>query len=128
MLYKIIADTILILHFLYVIFAVGGEIFLIVGGFLKWDIIRKFSFRVTHLISVVIVAIEASLGILCPLTVWENQFRLLSGQRVDSDITFIGRLFRKILFYDFPLWIFTLTYILFALAVVITFVKIPPRR
>lgn len=128
MLYKIIADTILILHFLYVIFAVGGEIFIIVGGFLKWDIIRKFSFRVTHLISVVIVAIEASLGILCPLTVWENQFRLLSGQRVDSDITFIGRLFRKILFYDFPLWIFTLTYILFALAVVITFVKIPPRR
>lgn len=128
MLYKIIADVILIVHFLYVIFAVGGEIFIIIGGMTKLRIVRKFSFRITHLISVVIVAVEASLGILCPLTVWENQFRILSGQIVEEDITFIGRLFRKVMFYDFPIWIFTLVYILFALTVIITFIKIPPEK
>lgn len=128
MFYKVIADTILIIHVLYVLFAVGGEIFIIIGGFLKWNIIRKMAFRIIHLIAVVIVAVEASLGILCPLTLWENQFRLLSGQRVDENITFIGRLFRKIIFYDFPLWMFTSAYILFALTVVITFIKIPPLK
>lgn len=127
MVYKIIADVILIIHFLYVIFAVGGEIFIIFGSFKKWNIVRKLSFRITHLISVVIVAIEASLGILCPLTLWENQFRILSGQKIEEDITFIGRIFRKIMFYDLPLWIFTFVYILFSLAVVITFIKIPPK-
>jgi len=47
---------------------------------------------------------------------------------VEGQIPFMSRLVRRIIFYDFPTWVFTLTYILFALLVAATFLLAPPRR
>lgn len=126
--YRVLADIILIVHLLYVIFAVGGEIAVLLGGFFKWKFIRKLSFRVIHLVSVIIVAIEASIGVICPLTEWEYQLRVLAGQYIEADMTFIGRIIRKVMFYNFPAWVFTLSYILFAILVVITLITLPPEK
>lgn len=125
--YPLLADLIVIFHFLYVLFAVGGQIVIIFGGFLRWRWIRNLTFRVVHLISVVLVAVEAFIGVLCPLTVWEYNLRRLSGQTVDRDISFIARLVRTVIFYDFPSWVFTLMHITFGFIVILTFVLIPPR-
>lgn len=124
----LLADFILVIHFLYVLFAVLGTLLIIIGGFLKWVWIRNLKLRVVHLISVIIVAIEAIIGVTCPLTEWEYKLRISADQLIEDDITFIGRILRKLIFYNFPAHFFTILYIVFALLVVFIFIKFPPKH
>ena len=126
--YGFAADAIVVFHFCYVLFAVGGELIVLLGWLLRWHWIRNLSFRIVHLASVAIVAMEALIGVLCPLTDWEYRLRLLAGQTFEEEIPFMARLVRRIIFYDFPAWVFTLTYILFALLVAATLLLVPPRK
>ena len=126
--YGFAADAIVVFHFGYVLFAVGGELVVLLGWLLRWRWIRNLAFRIVHLASVVVVAVEALIKVLCPLTDWEYRLRLLAGQTVEEEIPFMARLVRRIIFYDFPAWVFTLTYILFALLVAATFLLVPPRK
>jgi hypothetical protein len=126
--YGVAADALVVFHFCYVLFAVGGELVVLLGGLLRWRWIRNLAFRIVHLASVAVVALEALVGVLCPLTDWEYRLRLLAGQTFEEEIPFIARLVRRIIFYDFPAWVFTLTYILFALLVAVTFLLVPPRK
>jgi hypothetical protein len=121
------ADLLVGFHFLYVLFAVTGELVVLAGGLLRWRWVRNLPLRVTHLAAVALVAAEALLGVVCPLTSWEYDLRVLAGQRVERDISFVGRLVRSIIFYDFPTWVFTVTYVAFALLVAGTFFLFPPR-
>ncbi|HVO37642.1 MAG TPA: DUF2784 domain-containing protein [Spirochaetia bacterium] len=122
-----LADIIVTLHLCYVAFTVGGELLIIIGGLLRWNWIRGLSFRIAHLAAVVLVAVEASTGTQCPLTVWEYQLRTLAGQRVDAQISFVARLVRSVIFYNFPAWVFLVAYVGFALLVVLTIFLVPPR-
>ena len=124
--YALLADVIVIVHFMYVSFVVGGELFIIIGAFRRWGWIRNRIFRCAHLLSIVLVAAEAVFGMICPLTVWEYDLRRLAGQNVEQ-ASFMGRLVHGIMFYDFPPWAFTVLYIAFALAVVVTLIVVPPR-
>jgi hypothetical protein len=126
--YGLAADAIVVFHFCYVLIAVGGELLILLGWLLRWRWIRNLTFRIVHLASVVVVAVEALIGVLCPLTEWEYRLRFLAGQTFEEEIPFMARLVRRIIFYDFPTWVFTLTYILFALLVAATLLLAPPRR
>jgi len=125
--YAFLADLIVTFHFVYVIFAVGGQAAIMVGVCLRWQWIRHPVFRIAHLIAVAFVALEAIIGMMCPLTEWENNFRQLSGQLVDRDLSFIARLVRMIIFYDFPPWVFSIMHISFGFMVIVTFIFVPPR-
>lgn len=125
--YSFLADFIVTFHLFYVIFAVGGQVVILVGLWLKWPFVRRPAFRIAHLIAVAFVALEAVIGMSCPLTEWENNLRQLAGQSVDRDISFIARLVRMIIFYDFPQWVFSVIHISFGLMVIMTFVFAPPR-
>jgi hypothetical protein len=126
--YGLTADAVVVFHFCYVLFAVVGELLILLGWLLRWRWVRNLTFRIAHLASVVVVAVEALIGVLCPLTEWEYRLRLLAGQTFEEQIPFMARLVRRIIFYDFPTWVFTLTYILFALLVTATFLLAPPSR
>ena len=76
---------------------------------------------------VVIVPIEALFGVVCPLTTWENELRREAGQTVD-DLSFVARLARDLLFFEAPLWVFTLCYVTFGILVVGSVFLVPPRR
>ncbi len=126
--YSFLADLIVVIHFCYVTFTVGGEIIIILGAALTWRWVRNAPFRIAHLAAVVVVAGEALLGASCPLTVWEYQLRGLAGQRVETQISFVARLVRSIIFYDFPVWVFLVLYVGFALVVILTFILVAPRK
>jgi hypothetical protein len=126
--HALLADAIVLLHLAYVLFTVGGEAAVVVGGLLRWRWVRNLWFRVAHLLSVVVVAIEAVVGVLCPLTRWEYNFRRLAGQSLEEEIPFIARLVRRLIFFDFPQWVFMAVYILFASVVVASLLLVPPRR
>jgi hypothetical protein len=124
----LLADAVLVMHLGYVLFAVGGEILILAGGLLRWRWTRNLPLRLAHLAAVVLVAAEALLGVVCPLTEWEFRLRELAGQRVERQLSFVARLVRSVIFYDFPAWVFTVAYVGFALLVAGTFLLFPPRR
>jgi len=118
-----LADIVLIVHFLFVAFVVGGLALIWVGAASGWAWVRNFWFRVAHLAAIVFVAGEALVGVWCPLTVWEDALRGVHG-----DKSFVARWIHRLMFYDFPGWMFTVAYVLFALVVIATLVWLPPRQ
>lgn len=121
----LIADLILVVHFLFIVFVIGGFVLVCVGAALRWRWIRDIRFRVAHLAAIAFVALEALAGVMCPLTVWEDALR---GR--ESDLGFIARWLHGIMFYDLPAWVFTIAYVGFALAVAAAWwlVRPEPRR
>ncbi len=128
MLAAFLADLIVIVHLIYIGFTVGGEALILIGATQKWKWVRSLIFRIIHLAACVLVAVEALVGALCPLTDWEYQLRIMAGQRFENDLTFIARLVHRMIFYDFPSWVFFVCYIAFGGLVIITLFAIPPRR
>jgi hypothetical protein len=119
----LLADAILAVHFAFVAFVVGGLAAIWVGAAAGWRWVREFRFRVAHLAAILFVAAEALLGVMCPLTVWEDALR---GR--GSDLGFIARWIRTLMFYELPPWVFTAAYTGFAIVVALTFWLIPPVR
>jgi hypothetical protein len=118
----LLADLILLVHFAFVLFVVGGVPLVWIGAARGWSWVRNFWFRALHLAAIVFVAAEALAGVWCPLTVWEDALR---GTR--SELSFIARWIRRLLFYDFPQWVFTTAYVMFALVVAATWWFVRPR-
>ncbi|MBI3042321.1 MAG: DUF2784 domain-containing protein [Betaproteobacteria bacterium] len=119
----LLADLILIVHFGFVLFVVGGLALIWIGAAAGWAWVRNFWFRIAHLAAIVFVASEALLGIWCPLTLWEARLR-----GVEAEKSFIAQWIHHILFYDFPEWVFTIAYALFALFVAATWWWIRPKK
>ncbi|MGA2640841.1 MAG: DUF2784 domain-containing protein [Spirochaetia bacterium] len=126
--FAFLADFIVGVHFCYVMFTVGGEIVILLGGLFRWRWVRILSFRIIHLASVALVALEALVGAQCPLTIWEYRLRMMAGQGSNAQISFIARLVRSVIFYDLPAWVFLAAYVGFALLVGLTFILLAPQR
>ena len=60
------ADFILIIHFLFVLFVVGGLALIWIGAAWGWLWVRNYWFRIAHLVAIAYVAVEAVLGVVCP--------------------------------------------------------------
>ncbi|MGQ0657531.1 MAG: DUF2784 domain-containing protein, partial [Chromatiales bacterium] len=73
------------------------------------------------------VVAEAWLGMICPLTVLEDQLRRLAGEAGYSG-SFIADWLHRLIFFDAPLWVFAVCYSVFALLVIGAWILAPPRR
>ena len=120
---SVLADVVLVVHFAFVLFVVGGLALTWIGAAAGWAWVRDFRFRAAHLAAIAFVAAESLLGVWCPLTVWEAQLR---GEAAEK--SFIAEWVHRLLFYDFPEWVFTLLYVAFLLAVAATWWWIRPKR
>jgi len=69
-----LADAVLFVHVLFVLFVVGGFA-LILAGAGRWGWVHNRAFRIAHLAAIVFVAVETLLGFTCPLTLWEDVLR-----------------------------------------------------
>ena len=126
--YAILADLVVALHFAYVSYVVVGELLIILGIPLRWQWIRNFWFRVTHLLAMLYPAFEMVSGIDCPLTVWEIELLKAAGKPVDER-SFVGRLLDNLMFCDLGdnSWAWPWIYGGLATLIVLTFVLAPPR-
>jgi hypothetical protein len=116
-----LADVVLVLHFGFVLFVVGGFAAVVLGAACGWKWVRNRGFRLAHLGAIAFVVLESLAGIVCPLTAWENALR---GS--DDTRSFIGRWVAWLLYYDWPEWVFTIVYIVFGLAVAAAWLLVPP--
>lgn len=115
--------TIVVVHFAIMLFIGAGLPLIYVGAVRGWGWVRDWRWRAVHVAAMRFVAIESLAGIVCPLTLWEDALR---GQQ--SQEGFIERWVDRILFYDFPTWIFTVAYAVFALLVIITWFVVKPTK
>jgi hypothetical protein len=115
-LYSLLADVVLVAHFLFVSFVVGGLLARLAGLAAGWAWVRSALFRRAHLGAVAIVVIQAWFGLICPLTRWESALRARAGQ-APYDETFIQFWLHRALFYQAEPWVFTLVYTVFGAAV-----------
>ena len=118
-----LADVILVFHALVVAFIIGGTAYIWIGARLQWPGVRSPMFRYAHLGVMLFVAAEALLGVVCPLTLWEDLLR--DGTPRSS---FIAHWVRRLIYYDLPAWVFTTAYVALAIALIITLIRVPPRR
>lgn len=69
------ADIIVTVHFAFVAFVLIGQLLILAGWIAGWQWVRNFSFRLLHLLSILVVAAQAFFGIECPLTTAEREYR-----------------------------------------------------
>ncbi len=125
--YQLLANVVLMLHVAIVLFIISGLLLTLLGGALRWQWVKNFWFRALHLGGIAYVAMEAWLGIVCPLTTLEVWLRGQAGQATyEGD--FIAHWLGQLLFYQAPPWVFTAAYSAFTLLVVLSWVLVPPRR
>lgn len=123
----LLADAILALHVGVVAFVLLGTLAILVGGPAGWHWVRGFRFRIVHLALVAVIALQAWLGRLCPLTTWEQSLRNRAGQDTYGE-SFIQHWLSRLIFFDAPWWVFVLAYSAFAGLVAACWWRWPPRR
>ena len=121
-----LADLILLLHALIVLFVVLLPPLIWIGGWRGWWLARSGSLRLLHLLTIGFVVLQSWLGQTCPLTLWESALRVQAGgqgyQRGMIE-DWVGRC----LFYNAPPAVFVLIYSGFAALVIWTWWRWPPR-
>jgi hypothetical protein len=122
-----LADAMLALHVGVVLFVVGLLPLVLVGGALGWRWVRHRRLRLTHLGLIVFIAVQAWLGQLCPLTVWEQDLRRIAGEGAYSQ-SFIEHWLSRLLYWEAPWWVFVTAYTAFAVLVALAWWWVRPRR
>lgn len=123
----LMADVLLVAHFLIVAFVLAGQVLILAGWLGNWQWIRNLWFRLAHIGTIGYVVIQTWLGQLCPLTIWEQELRRAAGQPVYEQ-SFIEYWLGQILFFDLPWWFFVTAYTAFGLLVLASWWWVPPRR
>ena len=80
MFYRLLADFLVLIHFSYVLFIIGGYIWTIYSIIVKNKkfISGKF-LRTFHLCGILYVALLIIIKKPCPITIWEIELRIISG-------------------------------------------------
>jgi len=137
MFWKILADIVVVLHFLFAAFMVIGFLFTLtsvigVYVFRKGGWFRRFFgwsvFRWIHVCGIFFVAGLIVLDRYCPLTSLENAIRRLAGDGGEYTGSFIIHYVEKLLYPDVPSAAIVVPTFLIALFTIAVFIFRPPWR
>ena len=127
MVYKILADIVVFLHFLWIIFLVSGFV-LTFSGFFRKDFFDRWLFRLLHLFGIIYASVLAVLGKYCPLTILENSL----SNRYDPSLTyrgaFIVQYLEGVVYPDVNLLVIHVPMYLLVIFVITLFFLKPPER
>jgi len=121
-----LADVVLAVHVGIAAFVVGMTLALPIGGPRGWHWVRRPWLRRLHVALVGVIALQAWLGRLCPLTIWEQSLRAHAGQSPYSE-SFVAHWLSKLLFFEAPWWSFVVAYSVLAAVVAVAWFRWPPR-
>ncbi len=124
--WQVLADAVLCAHVALMLFVVLGLPLVVVGNLRGWRRVNAPWLRFAHLATIAVVAGEAWLGIVCPLTTLEMALRARAHEATYEG-SFVEHWLQALLFWQGPPWVFTAAYSLFGLAVALTWWKWPVR-
>ena len=120
---SLLADLVVALHFVVVVFALGGAIAILIGWIRSWEWVRRPVLRLFHLGVVAAVALQQGL---CFLTDWEIDLRARAGKGIE-EASFVGRLLHDWLFIDVELATLQRIYLAFGALVLVGIFAVRPR-
>ena len=123
----LLSRVILVVHFAFVLGVILLVPLILIGAWRGWNWIRNPKIRVIHLAMIGIVALEALIGIFCPLTVWEQALRRSAGEETYEG-SFVGYWISRLLYYDFEPWVFTVVYGIWSAIILALYFLIPPAK
>jgi hypothetical protein len=124
-LFLILADLVLLLHVLFVMFVVGGLVLIFIGKARAWRWVRNPWFRLAHILAISFVVVQSWFAIMCPLTTLENILRQNAGGAVYKG-DFIAHWLQAILYYNAPAWVFAVCYTIFGVLVLASWTIVRP--
>jgi Protein of Unknown function (DUF2784) len=124
--YLLLADGVALFHAAYVAFVAIGFALIAAGIAMQWQWVRAFWFRAVHLGAIAFVCAESLMETTCPLTTFEGRLRGIGGE-TGHPRDFIGYWVDRLIYYDFPSWVFMIAYAVFGILVAIVFILAPPR-
>ena len=128
MLYRFLADIAVLIHFLFILFLLGGLVLILLGLWRRWSIARSLRFRLLHLCGfLLVVGIEIA-GYLCPLTYLENWLRQKQDPMTVYFGSFVAHYLEELIYLEVPLELIVLPTMLFALFTLVLFFIAPPKR
>lgn len=122
-----LADLVLVVHVGIVAFVVFGLLAVWLGRWRGWAWVHGLRWRLLHVLLMLFIALQAWLGALCPLTIWEQALRRHAGEAA-YDESFIEHWLSRLIFFDLPPWAFVAAYTAFAGLVVLAWWRVPPHR
>ncbi len=123
----LLADTILVIHVLFVAFVVIGLFAIYLGYWLNWRWVYNRTFRIIHLCAIGYVVVQAWLGVVCPLTTWEMALRAEAGTATYAG-SFIQHWLHRALYFTLPAWVFMVVYTLFGGLVLASWWLVRPNK
>jgi Protein of Unknown function (DUF2784) len=119
------AHLVLAIHVAIIAFNVAGLIVIPLGARLGWSFVRASTWRVLHVISWGVVALQAAAGRACFLTDWQHA--LAGGEEAPEPL--VARLVNAAIYWPLPLWVFTVLYAAaFAWIIALLWIVPPVRR
>ncbi|RKX26120.1 MAG: hypothetical protein DRP45_04350 [Candidatus Zixiibacteriota bacterium] len=127
MLYRLLADLVMLVHFAWIIFMLWGFV-LTVRAFWRPAFFDRWVFRSVHLSGILLVAILELVGSYCPLTLWENSLRALYNPDVDYQGWFIVGLIERLIYPNVNPLVIIVPTVTIALFTMVVFVTRPPAK
>ncbi|MEA3312876.1 MAG: DUF2784 family protein [Caldisericota bacterium] len=127
MIYKILADIIVTMHFAWILFMLIGFLFTLYGFFRKdfWDM---WLFRTIHLFGIVYVSFLAIMRKNCPLTLLENALRAKYNPNLIYPGSFMVYYVEKLVYPDVNLLLILIPTAFIAIFSIIIFIIKPPAK
>lgn len=122
----LLADILLIVHFLYVLAVVLPVPLIVLGGIFRWSWVANSWFRNIHLGMILILMVQAVFGWICPMTDWEVVLRIQAGEPVYGG-SFVAHWVEELLYYDLSEETFNVIYLGFGLLVLFLYWFVPSR-
>lgn len=116
------ALMVLLAHGAIIGFNIAGLILIPLGAWRGWRWVRGFVWRLLHLLSLTVVAVQALAGRACFLTLWQTQ---LEGGSQPTPM--IAGWINRLIFWPLPLWVFAVAYVLIWVYVLFLWWRVPPR-
>jgi len=116
------AVFVLALHLAIIAFNVAGCVLVPIGAWLGWRWVREFWWRLAHLLSLAVVALQALLGRACFLTIWQGD---VSG--VSHVQPLIAAWINRLIYWPLPLWVFAVAYVVVFGYVIALWACVRPR-
>lgn len=117
------AIIVLALHLAIIVFNIAGCIVIPIGAWRGWRWVRKFWWRLAHVLSLAVVAAQALLGRACFLTIWQDQ---LSGNAHVEPL--IEGWMNRLVYWPLPMWVFVIAYVAVFVYVIGLWVWVRPRK
>ena len=101
-----LAAALLAVHLVVIAFNVAGLIAIPLGARLGWEWVRVRWWRMLHIASWAVVAVQATLGRACFLTLWQDE---LTGAGTEAPL--VMRVVNGLIYWPLPMWVFTAAYL-----------------